>query len=873
MRETPFSRRYQRLPGSDPEADVQEELETHIASRVEDLMRQGRAESEARGQAQREFGDMAQIRREMNKLGRKRRRRERRAKGWASLGQDVRYAGRAWRRSPGFAVLTIFIMALGIGANTAVFSVVNAVLLQPLPYPGGDRIVTLSTSFLRTGGTQGLVSIANFRDWRERSTSFEAMATYRGGEYPVTPGTRAEYGQVSIVDAELFRVFAVEPVIGRAFTPEDMIPGNRAIVISYAYWQSHFDGDASVLGRTIRSGADPWPIVGVLPPGFQYPGETDFWVPERTRSTSRTGHNFFAIARLKPRVSLEQAQSELTAIAAGLEQQYPESNRDRGVVATRLQDQLVGDVGLTLYLLWGVVSVVLLIACANTATLLLARATTRTREIGVRTALGASRRRVIRLLITESLLLALLAGACGLLLAYWGVQAFVALAPADVVRHADIGIDGAVLAFTLGVSLATSVLFGLVPALRASKVDLTDTFKERGVHAGMAGRMVRTRAVLVVSEIALAVVLLIGAGLLTKSLLALNDVELGFRPENVLVMKATGPPSFFSEILPRIAALPGVIAVGATSTPPGNLSTSGSGYYHVDRMPEQPDLASEPHTLLTIVAPGAFAALGIPLKRGRDFDENDTADRPLVAIVNEAVVRESFAGENPIGRTIFCPFDRDDGMTIVGVVGDVRQRNPAIAPGPECYMPYTQHDYNASTLHVVTRTAGDPTPFAATVRRLAAEISPYVAVSFTTMDAMVSTRLEDPRFRALLFGLFAGLAVCLAMVGVYGVMAYAVEQRSQEIGLRMALGASSGSVLRLILRQGMVLAAAGLALGLTGAVAATRLLSTLLFEVQPVDTQVHLGVVVLLGVMALVAGYLPARRAAVVDPMVAVRVE
>jgi predicted permease len=376
----------------------------------------------------------------------------------------------------------------------------------------------------------------------------------------------------------------------------------------------------------------------------------------------------------------------------------------------------------------------------------------------------------------------------------------------------------------------------------------------------------------VVSQIALAVVLLTGAGLLMKSLMALHNVELGFQPANVLVMKATAMQSraennaFFGEIVSRISALPGVVSAGATSIPPGDLSNSGDGSYYVDRVPEKRDRLNAPRTMFTIVTPGSFRALGIPLKSGRDFNDTDTADSPLVAIVNDALVRKSFAGADPIGRTIFCFFDRSDAMTIVGVVGDVRQRNPAFEPIPDCYMPYQQHAYNNNSLYVVARTSGDPATLAGTVRRLAAEVSPTVPVSFTTMDATVAKGVEDPRFRALLFAVFAVLAVCLAMAGVYGVMAYAVEQRTKEIGLRMALGASKGSVLRLILGQGLVLAAIGLALGLVGAVAATRLLTTVLFQVQPLDLTVFLAVIALVGVVTLIAGYLPARRATVVDP-------
>lgn len=850
------------------EEELNEEFQYHLDRQIDEGLQAGLTPEEARYAALRAMGAIGKSKEECRDV--------RSANVVSDFLGDLRYAGRALGRSPGFAVLAIVIMALGIGANTAVFSVVNAVLLKPLPYPGADRIVTISTSVVRTGERNPLVTLANFRDWRDQSSSFEAMATYRAGEAPVSPGTTAEYGRHANVDAELFRVLAVEPVLGRTFAPEELVPGNTqpAVLISHAYWQSRFGGDPRVLDQKIRLGANPWSIVGVMPPGFQFPNITDIWSPQTGRGAgSRTNHSFLAVGRLKPGVSLEQAQAELSAIAAGLEQQYPDSNKGRGVALLGLQDELVGDVRLTLYLLWGVVGLVLLIACANTATLLLGKATARTREVAVRAALGASRRRIVRQLIAESLLLALVAGACGMLLAYWGAKVLVALTPADVVRLAETNIDEGVLAFTLAVSLATSVLFGLVPALHASKVDLIDALKHEGARSVTSGRAIRTRGVLVVSEIALAVVLLTGAGLLLKSLMALHNVELGYQPENALVMKATGvrpmqeTNAFFREVMSRIAALPGVVAVGATMVPPGDLSNSGNGSYFIDRMPETRDRTKDPFAYFNVVSPGTFAASGIPLKSGRDFNDGDITGQPMVAIVNEALVRKSFDDANPIGRSIFCSFDSKEAMTIVGVVGDVRQRNPAIEPLPDCYMPYTQHVYNNRTLNVIIRSLGDPAALRGTVRHLAAEVSPDVPVSFTTMEATVSRGVEAPRFRALLFGVFAGLAVCLAMAGVYGVMAYVVQQRSKEVGLRMALGASRGSVLRLILGQGLILAAAGLALGLVAAVAATRLLATMLFQVQPVDPQVYLGVVVLLGVVTLVAGYLPARRAAIVDPV------
>ena len=574
------------------EDELNEEFQYHLERQIDEGLQAGLAPTEARNAALRAMGAVDKSKEECRDL--------RSANFVTDFLGDLRYAGRALRRSPGFAVLAIVIMALGIGANTAVFSVVNAVLLKPLAYPGSDRIVTLRTTFLATGSSQALVAIANFRDWREQTVSFEAMATYRGGESAVsTSSAQAEYGRTASVDPQFFTVFAVEPILGRTFNQGDIADGGQPVLISYAYWQSRFGGEPTVLDRTIRVGNSTRSIIGVLPRGFQFPRETDVWLPQTTRSTSRTGHNFFAIGRLKPHVSLDQAQADLSATADRLAQQYPESNEEHGVTAVPLQDELVGDVRLTLYLLWGVVGVVLLIACANTATLLLGKATARTREVAVRAALGANRRRIIRQLITESLLLALVAGAAGIVIANWGSKVLVALTPADVVRLSDAGIDRGVLVFTLAVSLVTSLLFGLVPALHASKVDLIDVLRYAGTRSVVGGAG-RTRGVLVVSEIALAVVLLTGAGLLVKSLVALRSVDLGFQPANVLVVKATGVLSMrenntaFDSILSRIRALPGVVAVGATSTPPGDLSNAGSGTTSSIECPSSGTVRSNP---------------------------------------------------------------------------------------------------------------------------------------------------------------------------------------------------------------------------------------------------------------------------------------
>ncbi len=616
-------------------------------------------------------------------------------------------------------------------------------------------------------------------------------------------------------------------------------------------------------------------------PGIRFPDKTDVWFPLiRDAKEYRSGLNYQAVARLKPQVTLEQAQAQMTSIAAHLEQLFPESNAGRSVTVTRLRDEMVSDVRLTLVLLLGAVGVVLLIACANTATLLLAKATARTREIAIRAAVGASRARIVRQLITESLLLSMVAGAVGLILAVWGSAALVAIAPSDVPRLNETVIDARVLMFTFGVSVLARLLFGLAPALQTSRVDLNEALKQGAARVVAAGGANRLRAALVVAEIAMSVVLLAGAGLLIKSFVALHNVSLGFRPENVLVMKTTVPASnaegarranqFFKGLLADAATLSGVTAVGATMAPPGHVESTGG--YWIDHVPKQLDLSGTP-AVTSIIAPGTFAALGVPIRSGRDFTESDTSDAPFTAIVNEALVRKSFRGENPVGRTIFCPFDTLAGAKIVGVVGDVRQYGPEQAPQPECYMPYQQHRYNGTTLSVVIRTARDPRALIDTMRRRVRERSPEVSVEFTTMEASLAANVAPHWFRTLLIGIFAALAVSLAMAGVYGVTAYMVGQRSNEIGLRMALGASPGDVMRLVLRQGVILAAAGLALGLGAAIAATRLLASMLFEVKPVDLLTYSAVAFLIGVVSLAASYVPARRATRVDPLVALRQE
>jgi putative ABC transport system permease protein len=861
---------------SQMEAELEKELSFHLEQETSRLMARGWAPDEARRQARLALGGPEQVKEQC---------RDARGTRWLEdLLQDSRYALRTFRQKPGFTVVALLTLALGIGANTAVFSVVNAVILKPLAYRDADRIVTLSDSSTTRETPTALskqVSILDVQDWRDQSLSFEALAYYVSRETAVILGSAAEYARVTSVSPDFFRAFAIEPFVGRAFTVEETEPGAAgAVMISYTYWQSHFGGDPRALGEIVRADG-PRPIVGVLPPGFQFPNNTDIWMPAVGPPGSRGGRNFLAVGRLKTGTPVEQAQTEMTVIARRLEQQFPNTNRGRSVTVTRLREEMVGNVRLTLYLLLGSVSVVLLIACANTATLLLGKASARGREVAVRVALGASRKRIVRQLVTESLLLALVAGFLGFVLAYWGSKTLVALAPADVPRLAEVGIDRWVLGFTLGISVITSLLFGSIPAFYVSKVELIDALKQGGTRIASGGRMVGIRGAFVAAEIALAVTLVCAAGLLIKSFVALHNVALGFRPENVLVMRATVPApasvgiararQFFKDMLVEVATLPGVLAAGATMAPPGYVDSTGA--YLIDQLPEQPDWSRAPSVVLSVVAPGTFAALGIPLKSGRDFSDSDRLDRPFVAVVNEALVRESFRNQEPLGRIIYCPFDSLQGMKIIGVVGDVRQRGPEREPMPECYMPYEQHAFNGATLSLVVRTAGDPNALAQTLRSVAHETNPEAPMKLTTMEAMLGENVAAPRFRTVLFAAFGGLAVCLAMVGVYGVVAYAVGQRSNEIGLRIALGASTGGVVRLVLWQGLTLACIGLGLGLAASIAVTRLLQSMLFQVHPNDPWVYIAVSVVIGAVTLVAGYVPASRAAKIDPVAALRQE
>lgn len=792
---------------------------------------------------------------------------------------DLRYALRSLRKDPGFTALAVLILALGIGANTAVFTVVNTVLLKPLAYRDADRIVNLGSLWKKSGRT-GQVSAPDYHDWHDQSTSFSSMAHYANFETSVASATGGEFAMVAEVTPEFFKVFDAQPAAGRFFTGKDTNPGTLAVV-SFEFAAGRFGSAPAALGGQVRMFAKSFTVVGVAPPRFDFPQATRIWFPANgvfKETPSRSAHNYRVVARLKPGVTVQQAQAQMSAIGTRLEQQYPASNTGKNVGVARLLDRMVVNVRFTLYLVLGAVSLVLLIACGNMANLLLAKATARSREIAIRAAVGAGRLRIVRQLVIESLVLSLVSAAAGLLLALGGVRALVAIAPPGIPRLAEVSIDGRVLAFTIAISVLATLLFGLVPAFQATRVDLIAALKQSG-RSNVAGAH-RLRGALVVAEIAVSVVLLAGAGLLIRSFAALQNVALGFQPENVLIMETSVPSSgefeapetrrFFEDVLSQASALPGVRAAALTMEPPGESASDGS--YWIDRIPTKAEFGvNAPQAIFSVVSPGFFATLEIPVKAGREFSAADGPDAPFVAIVNESLARKSFPGRSPLGHTILCGFDSDKPMTIVGVVADSHTLGPAAPPQPELYMPYPQHAHAHES--VLVRTAVDPHTLAGPLRRIVREHSTDASVKFSTMQLRMHDNVAAPRFRMLLLGLFAALALCLAMAGVYGVTAYAVGQRSGEIGMRMALGATAGDVLRLVLLQALRLAAIGLAIGLAGAVAATRLLSSMLFEVKSADPATYAAVAAALVFIALLAGFVPARRAASIDPLAALRQE
>ncbi len=800
------------------------------------------------------------------------------------LVRDFRLAFRTLTKSPGFALVAVVTLALGIGANTAIFSIINGVLLSPLPYPDANRIVTVSTYSKPTGRQTPRLTGGDLVDIRGDGQIFEALSSYYGGEMGVQLHDRAEFTGAFFVNPDFFRVFGAKPAAGRRLEANDL---DRAAMVSLAFAERNFASATNALSQTVSIENRTYQIAGVLPGGFGFPAQADVWVlsPQTPENLNRTAYNYPTVAKLKAGVTLESANAHLDTIGARLSRAFPDSNVNKSFTATPLRDQLVGPVRGTLYFLMGAVALVLLIACTNVADLMLARASARSREMAVRVALGARRWQIIRPLLVESAVLALAGGALGLLLAQFGTDLLLRVSAGRIPlpRLNEIRVDRVVLAFVTGVSLLSSLLFGLTPAWQATRLDPQDALKQGGSRGLVGGRSPRLRNALVVAQIALSFVLAVGAGLLLRSFAALTNVPLGYRTDGILVMYAHMPahtlPEFlavgrsFENLFGQLSALPGVTSVaGAMGLPTGQYSSDGS--YAVEGKQIFATGQKLPHAGFRLASPAYFATMAIPLTRGRDFSARDRYDALPVAIVSEALARESFPNENPIGKRLQCGLDSvGKWMTIVGVVGDVRQNSPASTPEPELYMPLQQHPYLANELQVVIRTPLDPNSLAGAVRRRVRAMNPETAMKFTTMEAMVAGSVAKPRFQTFLIAAFAGLALLLAMVGVYGVLSYVIAQRTSEFGLRVAMGASPADVVGLVLRGALRLAAAGLAIGLLLSLAANRVMASMLFELKPTDALTYAAVLIAVTPVILLAAAIPAWRAVRVDALTALRQE
>ena len=799
---------------------------------------------------------------------------------------DLRYGVRMLAKSPSFTLVAVLTLALGIGANTAIFSVVNGVLLRVLPFRDAGRLMVLSESTERLPHVS--VSYPNYLDWRQQNHSFEPMAFFLPLDFNRAGVNEPENSGGSAVSSNFFGTLGARPLLGRDFLPDEDKKGTAPVVmLSYALWQRRFGGEPGAVGKSLTLDGKPYTIVGVLPPQFvMYEGAQVYtpvglWLDDRM--LERGSHDDGSVvARLKPDVTLAQARADLDTIASQLDRQYPVTNKGNRVGITSIRGQFVGDSAPPILILFAAVGFVLLIACVNVANLLLARSTSRGREIAIRSALGASRIRVVRQLLTEGVVLAALSGALGLLVGSWGISGLLSLIPDDGLMGAPIALDQRVLAFTVLLAFGTVLITCLVPALQASKPDLNETLNESGRTASGGAQRLQLRSLLAASEIALALVLLISAGLLIKSFTRLLAVDPGFNPESVLTMRTSlrGPqyakPEQFTvfarQALLKVRALPGVTYAALGTQLPLTDSHSRRDITIVGQ--PVPEVGQFPHPDFHVISPDYFSAMGIGLKRGRTFAESDTPQAPGVVIISESLARRFWANGDAVGKSVLIghPAPNNPALTVVGIVSDTKQYGLGAATRWEVYLPYLQHP--TENFRVVVRTAIRPEDLTAAIKTEIHGVDPDVPISeLETMRQVVSDSVGTQRVTMLLLGLFAGLAIALAAVGIYGVISYSVAQRTHEFGIRMALGAERADVLRLVLGKGLGLAVFGVAGGLAGAFALTRFLSSMLFGVQPNDPMIFGGVAVFLGMIALLASYIPARRATQVEPVVALRHE
>ena len=881
MRDTPKWRRYLRFWGSDPEADADDELDFHMSMRVEELVRRGVPEAEARTRAGREFGDVERVRSQLRSLGHRRRRREERARWRESLSQDLRFALRTLRKNPVFSATAIITLGLGIGANSAIFSVVDGVLLRSLPFAEPDRLVRISTAY--PNGRSYALSPPDFTSLRDDSRALAGAAAFAATTVTVLDSGEPHEVEAARVTEGYFGLLGVSPQAGRTFRVEEhRSGGGRAVVLGHEFWRRELGGDRAAIGRMLRLDGETYNVAGVLPTGFAYPPGAEVYLPiehdetfDGTTARGRREEWLRMVGRMAPGASMAGLEAELRTLGSRLQREFPETNENLSFAAVGLHESVVGPVREPLLILLGAVGLVLLIACANVAHLLLARSGSRESELAVRTALGAGRGRVLRQLLTENVTLGLAGGALGLLLAYWGTRALVAARPESIPRLDEIGIDAGVVAFTLGMSLATGVVFGIIAALQRRSERPAALLRSGGRDTSGGRRGGAMRSGLIVAETALSVMLLIGAGLLGRSFLELTAVDPGFDQERAIAVRVSLPAtvyedaasrrSFFSRLRERLRSIPGVTAVGGASA----LPLAGGGdvlAFSIEGRERSPDQVWEIRSLS--VTPGYFEAMGIPLRRGRLLTEQDRVEAPSVIVINQAAADRWFEGEDPVGRRLLI----GEPWEIVGVVDDVKQYGLARGTNPEIYVPHEQ--WSVEALHMVVRTSGDPLSLGGPIRSEIHALDPELpADRLTTLASIVDESVAQPRFYAILLAIFAVAALLLAGVGLFGVVSYSVSRRTRDIGLRIALGARPEQVLKLVVGRALLLVAGGLGIGALGALVLTRVLRSQLFGVSAGDPLTYGAVAAALAAVALVASYLPARSATRVDPMIALRGE
>ncbi|MEK6279720.1 MAG: ABC transporter permease [Acidobacteriota bacterium] len=813
--------------------------------------------------------------------------------------QDIRYGLRVMRKNPGFMAIAVFALALGVGANTAIFSVVNAILLHPINYGNPDQLVMVWEKSAKRGFGQIPTSLPNFLDLRTGNNSLEDLGAFADSNFNLTGGEQPERVIGVRVTASLLSLLGSTPLHGRLFlTGEDQPQAGRVLILSHQLWQRSFGANPNIVGQTVALNGDSYTVVGIMPSDFKFPPafsatvassqyampKADLWVPLITDAVlaARDIRTLFMIGRLKPGVTHTAAQSDMNVIASRLQKEYPAIDADMEVDVVPLRQQITGDIRLALLVLFGAVGCVLLIACANVANLLLAKASGRQKEVAIRTALGATRFRIVRQLLTEGMILGLAGGLLGSLLAILVLRQLVIFTPANVSIPDNVGIDWKVLAFTLLLSLFTSFIFGLAPALQASKLDLNETLKEGGRGNSGGSKQNRLRSLLVITEVALALILLIASGLMIKSFMRLQNVNPGFNPENLITLEMQLPENKYSDkdrqaifqqqLVQRIAQVPGVQSAGTVD----NLPFSGNEFNVGLSIEGQPALsaAERPRAFLRNVSSSYFESMGIPVRKGRPFADSDNSNAPAAAIINETAARRFWPNDEPLGKRFKRgrADSQNPWVTVVGVVGSVSHTSLQVASQPEVYFAFQQNP--GLNLTLVTRTQSEPKALAGAVRREVSTLDKDLPVgNMKFMDEIVGKSVAQPRVYALLLGIFAGLALILASIGIYGVMAYAVTQRTHEIGIRMALGARQADILKLIVKQGMILGIAGIIIGLIVSFAVTRVLASQLYGVTATDPLIFAGISALLMFVALIACSIPALRATKVDPMVAVRYE